>query len=173
MASTWHLRGTRVFETRVPRRHRVELCHMRTLKPSLRGSIYGLKIEPQRLDLLKRNIVYKLALLTKYFGFYGCLPMLAFFPSAQMAEWPLPFISFTFSSFLPFTLFSSNHNQCKPLTLTSTKSLFFSSAMTEWVLLLLLSFLSSFSVSNTPKPTNHADFCTTWRKVEKHEDMLI
>ena len=39
---SWHPRGTRVFETRVPRRGRVELCHMRTLKPSLRGSIYGL-----------------------------------------------------------------------------------------------------------------------------------
>ena len=75
----------------------------------------------------------------------------SFFPSAQMAEWPLPFISFTFSSFLPFTLLiKSQSMQATYFDFTSTKSLFINSAMTEWVLLLLLSFLSSFSVSNTP-----------------------
>ena len=42
---------------KVPRGIYVELCHVRTCKPSLRGSIYSMDIEPQRLDLLEMDIV--------------------------------------------------------------------------------------------------------------------
>ena len=42
---------------KVKRKCHVELCHVRTCKPSLKGSIYGLDIEPQRLDLLEMDIV--------------------------------------------------------------------------------------------------------------------
>ena len=73
-------------------------------------------------------LLYCLLSLTQLFKTHLVLTLfgtsLLFF-TAQMAEWPLPFISFTFSSFLPFTLFSSNHNQCNPTRLSQPTMLTF------------------------------------------------
>ena len=99
---------------------------------------------------------------------------------SPLPKWPngLYLYFFIFTSFLPFTLFSSsnashllwlcfNQNLLFQLSLAEWPclffSLFFSSAIAEWLLLLLLSFLSSFSMLDTPKPTTpitHGDFCT-------------
>ena len=88
------------------------------------------------------------------------------------------FISSSFPSFLPFTLFTSSHNKCKPLTLTllQPKSLSlaligrmallvsflfpFSSAIPELPCLLLLSFLF-FLPSNVygTSLTSHSHLC--------------
>ena len=64
VASTWCLRGTRVSKTRVPRALHVEVCQLRSYKPSLKGSIYRPKIESLRLEMLINNIVSKPGLLT-------------------------------------------------------------------------------------------------------------
>ena len=53
------------------------------------------------------------------------------------------FISSSFPSFLPFTLFISSHNKCKPLTLTLLQLKSLSSALIGRMAL-LVSFLSSF-----------------------------
>ena len=74
------------------------------------------------------------------------------FTLLQMAEWPLPFISFTFSCFLPSTLFTSNHKKCKPLTLTLFQPKSLSSALIGWMAL-LVSFLFSSAC-----PTHFAHF---------------
>ena len=72
---------------------------------------------------------------------------LHFFSShLQMTEWPLLFISSSFPSFLPFTLFITSHNKCKPTYLDFASTSFFSSALPlpNDPCLLLLSFRSSF-----------------------------
>ena len=53
------------------------------------------------------------------------------------------FISSSFPSFLPFTLFISSHNKCKPLTLTLLQPKSLSSALIG-LMSLPVSFLSSF-----------------------------
>ena len=47
------------------------------------------------------------------------------------SKWPnaSPFISSSFPSFLPFTLFISSHNKCKPTYLDFASTNFFSSAL--------------------------------------------
>lgn len=81
--------------------------------------------------------------------------------SAQMAEWPLPLFLFYF---LLFSLSHSSHQvtiNTSQLILTLLQPISFlqlcHSRMT--LAFLLLSFLSSFSVSNTPKPTNPNNSC--------------
>ena len=54
------------------------------------------------------------------------------------------FISSSFPSFLPFTLFISSHTKCKPLTLTLLQPKYLSSALIGRMDL-LVSFLSSFT----------------------------
>ena len=54
-----------------------------------------------------------------------------------------PFISSSFPSFLPFTLFKSSHNKCKPLTLTLLQPKSLSLALIGRMAL-LVSFHSSF-----------------------------
>ena len=69
-------------------------------------------------------------------------------------KWPNGLSLLFLSPFLLFTLFTSSHNKCK-LRLCFNQFLFFNTPLAKWPCqLLLLSFLSSFSVSNTPKPTN-------------------
>ena len=78
-------------------------------------------------------------------------------PFSLFFKWPngLLFLS----PFLLFTLFTSSNNKCK-LRLCFNQFLFFNTPLAEWPCqLLLLSFLSSFSVSNTPK-RSHVDFHT-------------
>ena len=79
------------------------------------------------------------------------------YPNGRMAS---PFISSSFPSFIPFTLFTSSHNKCKPTYLDFASTNFFSSALPypNHPCLLLLSFLSSFSTVS-PKPTNPNNWC--------------
>ena len=61
VASTWSTRENRVLETRFSRECQVAFSHIGTQKPSLKGSIYGPKIEPLRLEMLFSDILPKLA----------------------------------------------------------------------------------------------------------------
>ena len=61
VASTWSTCGNRVSETQFPRECQVALSHIRTRKPSLKGSICKPKIEPLRLEMLLTDIVSELA----------------------------------------------------------------------------------------------------------------
>ena len=63
------------------------------------------------------------------------------------------FISSSFPSFLPFTLFTSSHNKCKPLTLTLLQPKSLSLALIGRMAL-LVSFL--FFLSALPYPNDHA-----------------
>jgi len=99
------------------------------------------------------------------------------FSLLQMAEWPLFFISFTFSPFLPSTLFTSNHNKYKPLTLTllGPKYLFLQLSLAERPCLFLLSFLqrvqhtwAHFSLIEVRLLTSHRVTCSLNELLKKH-----
>ena len=109
-----------------------------------------------------------------YFSPFCLLSLTQFFKTAPVltlwkftTEWPFPFISFTFSSFLPSILFASNHNKCKSLTLTLLQPIYLSSALIVRMALMhqpLISFLffSSACPTRLSQPTSltHADVCT-------------
>ena len=72
-------------------------------------------------------------------------------PNGRMAS---PFISSSFPSFLPFTLFTSSHNKCRTTYLDFTSTNFFSSALIgRMAFACFFSFV--FSVSNTLWLTSH------------------
>ena len=97
---------------------------------------------------------------------------LHFSPNGRMASL---FNSSSFPSFLPFTLFTSSYNKCKPLTLTllQPKSPFLQLLRpNDLAFYFFLFFLPSACPTRLSQPT-HADFVHNEEKLRNMNDMLI
>ena len=97
---------------------------------------------------------------------------LHFCPNGRMASL---FNSSSFPSFLPFTLFTSSHNKCKPLTLTllQPKSPFLQLLRpNDLAFYFFLFFLPSAFPTCLSQPT-HADFVHNEENLRNMNDMLI
>ena len=99
---------------------------------------------------------------------------------SPLPKWPngVYLYFFIFSSFLPFTLFSSNHNKCKPLTLTLLQSNFFSSALpcpNDRAFYFFLFFLPSACWTRLSQPTQllMQIFVHNEEKIRNIKDKLI
>ena len=88
-----------------------------------------------------------------------------FFPLCPNGRMASLFNSSSFPSFLPFTLFTSSHNKCKPITLTllQPKSPFLQLLRpNDLALYFFLFFLPSACPTCLSQPT-HADFVHNYR----------
>ena len=93
-------------------------------------------------------------------------------PNGRMAS---TFISSSFPSFLPFTLFTSSHIKCKPTYLDFASTNFFSLALpypNDHAFYFFLFFLPSACPTRLSQPT-HADFVHNEEKLRTMNDMLI
>ena len=93
-----------------------------------------------------------------------------FCPNGRMAS---TFISSSFPSFLPFTLFTSSHNKYKPTYLDFASTNFFSSALplpNDLAFHFFLFFLPSACPTCLSQPT-HADFVHNKEKLRNMKDV--